>query len=111
MSTQPDLIIPRSALAYTPGGTATATAENWTTLQIGVLLQSVIEQHAAEQIGDQTLHLASVTFDASAAPVAGATVGFTSRIDRKTRTLISASGLAMQGDDNLLKATIVYRID
>lgn len=111
MSTQPDLIIPMSALTYQTGGTATAIAADWNTIQIAVLLQSVIEQHADEQIEGQSLHLVSVTFDASAETASGQSVAFASRIDRKTRTLIFASGLATQGDRNLLKATVVFRLD
>ena len=110
MSTQTDLTIPLSALEFAEDGAASATAENWNTTQIGVLLQTVIERHAEAQLTDQSVHFVSVTYDVSTEPVQGNKVRFQARIDRKTRTLIFASGLASQGDQNLLKATIVFRI-
>ena len=85
-------------------------SENWNTTQIGGLLQTVIEQHATDQLKNQTLHIVSVTYDASADAVSGDQVSFQSRIDRRTRTLIFASGLASQGDRHLLKATVVFRL-
>lgn len=111
MSTRSDLTIPLSALEFQADGAATAVAENWNTTQIGVLLQTVIEQHASEQLDDQSLYFVSVTFDVSADAAAGDQVSFQSRIDRRTRTLIFASGLASQGDRHLLKATVVFRLD
>ena len=51
-----------------------------------------------------------MTFDVSADAVTGNEIAFESRIDRKTRTLIFASGIAKQNDRHLLKATVVYRI-
>lgn len=111
MSTHTDLNIPLSALHFSEDGAAMAVAESWNTTQVGVLLQTVIECHAAEQLDGQSLHFVSVSYDVSADVAAGETVRFQSRIDRRTRTLIFASGLASQGDDHLLKATVVFRLD
>ena len=111
MSTNTDLIIPLSALSFQSGEAATAVAAEWDTTQIGVLLQTVIERHAAAQLNDQSVHFVSVTYDVSAKAASGEEVQFSSRIDRKTRTLIFASGLAYQGARHLLKATVVFRID
>lgn len=111
MSTHTDLTIPLSALKFDADGAASAIAENWNTTQIGVLLQTVIEQHARAQLKTQSLHFVSVTFDVSAEAALGDHVSFQSRIDRRTRTLIFASGIANQGDRHLLKATVVFRID
>lgn len=111
MSTPTDLTIPLSALEFKADGGAIAVAENWDTTQIGVLLQTVIEQHATDQLEAQSLHFVSVTYDVSADAARGDQVSFQSRIDRRTRTLIFASGLASQGDRHLLKATVVFRID
>ncbi|MEO1552371.1 MAG: hypothetical protein AAFR82_00445 [Pseudomonadota bacterium] len=110
MSTQTDLNIPLSALKFASDGAATAVAENWNTTQIGVLLQSVIEQHARAQLQDQSPHIVSVTYDVSADVASDTDITFQSRIDRRTRTLIFASGLASQGDRHLLKATVVFRL-
>ena len=110
MTTQTDLIIPLSALEFLGETKARAVADNWDTTQIGVLLQSVVTQHATGLLDEGSLHTVSVTFDVSAEAATGSDVQFESRIDRKTRTLIFASGFATQGDAVLLKATIVYRI-
>lgn len=110
MTTQPDLIIPLSVLEFQGGDKARAVAEDWDTTQIGVLLQHVVTQSATGLLDEGTLHTVSVTFDVSAEAATGSDVTFESRIDRKTRTLIFASGLATQNDRVLLKATIVYRI-
>ncbi|MEM7328270.1 MAG: hypothetical protein AAF437_05980 [Pseudomonadota bacterium] len=110
MPIQTDLTIPLSALTFLEDGVATVIPESWNTTQIGVLLQTVIEQHADAQLKNQTLHFVSVTYDVSAEVESGTDVRFESRIDRRTRTLIFASGLARQGDRNLLKATVVFRL-
>ena len=110
MTKLPDLVIPLSALEFQDETKARATAENWDTTQIGVLLQQVVSEHAKGLLEEGTLHTVSVTFDVSAEAATGSLVQFESRIDRKTRTLIFASGLATQGDNVLLKATIVFRI-
>ncbi len=111
MSIQADLNIPLSALSFSAEDTAQAVADHWDTTQIGVLLQTVIERHANSIVQDQTIHFVSVTYDVSAEAATGNEVQFKSRIDRKTRTLIFASGLANQNDRHLLKATVVFRID
>jgi len=110
MTTQTDLTIPVSALKFDGAATATAHGESWDMLQIGGLLQTVIARHAQHEIRDQALDTVSVTFDVSADAATGSDIAFTSRIDRKTRTLVFASGLASQTDRHLLKATIVFRI-
>jgi hypothetical protein len=111
MSKTSDLTIPLSALNLQEGGTATAVAAQWNTTQIGVLLQTVIEHHASAAVPDQSLHFVSVTYDVSAEANSGDAVQFQSRIDRRTRTLIFASGFANQNDRHLLKATVVFRLD
>ena len=110
MTQLPDLTIPLSALDFQDDARAHATAENWDTPQIGVLLQQVIAQHATGLLDEGALHTVSVTFDVSAEAATGSLVQFESRIDRKTRSLIFSSGLATQGGSVLLKATIVFRI-
>ena len=105
-----DLTVPLSALEFSSDDRATATAQQWNIVQIGVLLQSVIERHADSITEDGELHSVSVTFDVSAEAMTGAKVDFESRMDRKTRTLIFARGLARQDGRHLLKATVVFRI-
>ncbi|MEL6666444.1 MAG: hypothetical protein AAFQ24_09920 [Pseudomonadota bacterium] len=110
MSNLNDLTIPLSTLEFASDSTATATAHEWTVIQVGVLLQAVVEHHAKSLEEEGDLHSVSVTFDVSADAATGTDVAFESRIDRKTRTLIFASGIAKQNDRHLLKATVVYRI-
>lgn len=110
MSNLNDLTIPLSALEFSSDSTASATAADWTVIQVGVLLHAVVERHANSLVKAGELHSVSVTFDVSADAVTGNEVSFESRIDRKTRTLIFASGIAKQNDRHLLKATVVYRI-
>ncbi len=110
MTTPTDLTIPLSALKFTSAESAEAVADNWDTIQIGVLLQHVVTEMATGTLAAGTLHTVSVTFDVSSEAATGREVSFKGRIDRKTRTLIFASGLATQGDQVLLKATIIYRI-
>ena len=110
MSNLNDLTIPLSTLEFASDSTATATAHEWTVIQVGVLLQAVVEYHAKSLVEEGELHSVSVTFDVSADAATGTNVAFESQIDRKTRTLIFASGIAKQNDRHLLKATVVYRI-
>ncbi|MEL7041400.1 MAG: hypothetical protein AAGL90_07740 [Pseudomonadota bacterium] len=105
-----DLSIPLSALTFSGPGAASAMAADWDARHIGVLLQAVIQSSAQSAIEAGSLHTVSVTFDVSAEPKTGSEIQFESRIDRKTRTLIFASGLAYQASGPVLKATLVYRI-
>lgn len=110
MSELTDLVIPLRALQFKGYDTAQATAEQWDTTQVGVLLQHVAMRHASSVLDTGELATVSVSFDVSADAATGSDIQFQSRIDRKTRTLVFASGLARQGDKVLLKATVVFRI-
>lgn len=105
-----DLTIPLTALEFQGDDTAIATADHWDTTQVGVLLQQVATRHAASVLDSGELATVSVSFDVSAEAATGSEVQFQSRIDRKTRTLVFASGLARQSNKVLLKTTVVFRI-
>ncbi|MEO1662512.1 MAG: hypothetical protein AAFR51_16095 [Pseudomonadota bacterium] len=105
-----DLSIPISTLSFDAADAAKAPGAGLDITQLGVLLQTVVEQHAEGLVEGASLHAVSLTFDVSEAPSGSDVVAFNSRIDRKTRTLIFASGLASQAGRPRLKATIVYRI-
>ncbi len=105
-----DLTIPISMLKFDADGGAAAPSAGLDLTQLGVLLQTVVEHHAQSLVEGAALHPVSLTFDVSEAPSGPDDVAMTSRIDRKTRTLIFASGLAQQAGRPRLKATIVYRI-
>ena len=51
-----DLCIPRSALVFDGIDHASATAADWDTTQIGVLLQAVVQNHAASLVPADEIH-------------------------------------------------------
>jgi len=110
MTDRSDLLIPLSQLVFHGEDSAHAEAGHWDTVQIGAMLQHVIQRQAHSVIDHGQPMVVSVTFDVSDALSPGEEMLFQSRIDRKTRTLIFASGTVMQGDRYLLKATVVFRI-
>lgn len=110
MTDQTDLTIPLSQLVFDTDQGARTIAASGDTIEIGGLLQSVIQHHAAAELQDGEPLAVSVTFDVSEPAKAHAEISFESRIDRRTRTLIFASGMATQGGRHLLKATAVFRI-
>ena len=110
MTDQSDLIVPLSQLQFDGDNAARMAAQDWNATQTGAVLQHVIQRHAASILDAGEPVIVSVTFDASAAAEANAEMVFESRIDRKTRTLVFASGTAAQGTHHLLKATVVFRI-
>jgi hypothetical protein len=110
MTSVSDLTIPLSALEWGDDGQATAMAGDWSAIEIGVLLQAVVERAAGSLVEVAPLHTVSVTFDVSFPVAPGSEIQFASRIDRRTRTLIFASGVARQRDSHILKSTIVFRI-
>lgn len=111
MTQHSDLLVPISQLKFDDPSHASAVAADWDVIQIGALLQHVIRNHALSVLDDGNPRTVSVTFDVSEPVQDGETVAFQSRIDRRTRTLIFASGTATQGTRHLLKATVVFRID
>ena len=110
MTDQSDRIIPLSQLEFEDEAIARAKASDWDATQIGALLQHVIRRHAESVTKRGELFAVSVTFDVSADAESNADIRFESRLDRRTRTLVFASGIAAQSDRHLLKATVVYRI-
>ena len=105
-----DLTIRKSDLVFESASEARIALDELTSVETAGLLQAVVENHAASVLESGELYPVSVTLDVSVAAAAGAEVQFSSRIDRKTRTLIFASGVATQNDRHLLKATVVFRI-
>lgn len=110
MTQNTDLHVPISQLKFKGASQALAIAESADVIQIGALLQHVIRSHAASELDDGHPLTVSVTFDVSEPAEQGEEITFQSRIDRRTRTLIFASGTATQGARHLLKATVVFRI-
>ena len=110
MTTLEDLIIRKSDLTFQSASEASIPAGERTSTQIAGLLQAVVEHHAASLLDGAELYVVSVTLDMSGDADADGQVQFTGRIDRKTRTLIFASGTASQNDRHLVKATVVFRI-
>lgn len=105
-----DLIIPLSKLEIAADGTGQLPALDLSLSALALVLQSVAEQVIGRDIDGAGLNTVSVTIDVTGEPSADAETSFEPRIDRKTRTLIFASGLAKQNGRPLLKATMVFRI-
>lgn len=110
MTDQTDLTIPISALQFDSDHIARASAMELDTTQVGALLQHVIQRHTTGLLEAGEPLAVSVTFDVSAPATRDQEIRFESRIDRRTRTLVFASGTAVQDGRHLLKATVVYRI-
>ena len=110
MSILEDLIIRKSALVFQSTSEASVALDGLSSAEIAGLLEAVVEMHAASLLESGELFPVSVTLDMSGEAASGPEIQFSSRIDRKTRTLIFASGVAVQNDRHLLKATVVFRI-
>ncbi len=110
MTDQTDLTVPLSSLQFDGDSSARAMPDDWNMIQTGAVLQHVIHRHAEAVLDAGEPVIVSVTFDVSAETSTGTEIVFESRIDRKTRTLVFASGIAAQGSRHLLKSTVVFRI-
>jgi len=73
-------------------------------------LQQVVRAYAMSEIEGSVLSPVSVSFDITGDVQPAVATTFKAQIDRKTRTLIFASGIAAQGASPIAKATLVYRI-
>lgn len=110
MASLEDLVIPRSALTFQSTSEASADISQLSPAQLAGLLEAVVEHHARSLLEAGALSTVSITTDMSGESEISGALQFASRIDRKTRTLIFASGVAKQNDRHLLKATVVFRI-
>ena len=110
MASLEDLVIPRSALTFQSASEANFDMGALSPAQLAGLLETVVEHHARSLLEDAELSTVSITTDMSGETEIAGALQFASRIDRKTRTLIFASGIAKQNDRHLLKATVVFRI-
>ncbi|MEQ3745341.1 MAG: hypothetical protein ABNH53_03800 [Henriciella sp.] len=105
-----DLTIPLSAIQFNDAGTATLEGHALDISGVGLALQRVSERFIALGLEQGELKMVSVTFDVTGESVGEAAFAFDVRIDRRTRTLVFASGIASQDDRSVIKATMVYRI-
>ena len=94
MASLEDLVIPRSALTFQSMSEASADTDQLSPAQLAGLLEAVIDHHARSLLEDGTLSIVSITMDMSGETEIAGALQFASRIDRKTRTLIFASGIA-----------------
>lgn len=72
-------------------------------------LMTAIRADAEISCSPDRVELVSVTIDVTGADVHGQPA-FTTRVDRKTRTVLFTGGAARCGDDIVMNATAVYRI-
>ena len=112
MAFRSDLNIPFSQLVSTAsGGAEIALEEALDQTQIGGLLQNVVESHVTADLSTgQSVQPVSVSFDIAGALSGQAKLEFEPVIDRRTRTLVFANGIAKQAGRPILQATMVYRI-
>ena len=77
---------------------------------IALRLMQAIRANAERPCAPDTVDLVSVTFDVSATGAEPASLHYTPRIDRKTRTILFTGGTAEAGQTTVMTATAVYRI-
>ncbi len=77
---------------------------------IALRLIQAIRADAEAVCTPDRVDLVSVTFDVSAASVDPATLRYTPRVDRKTRTILFTGGQAEGAGKIIMTATAVYRI-
>ena len=73
------------------------------------LLMRVVRRAALEAAG-RPVEPISVTIDVAGRLKAEAALSFSAKIDRKTRTIVFAGGVAQYGEEIVMSATAVYRI-
>ena len=73
-------------------------------------LMAAIRADAEAICAPNPVEMVSVTIDVSSEAAQGADVTLEPKVDRQTRTILFAGGMAGQGDKPLMKATAVYRI-
>lgn len=77
---------------------------------IALRLMQAIRADAERACAPDAVDLVSVTFDVSATGAEPASLRYTPRIDRKTRTILFTGGTATSGEKTVMTATAVYRI-
>jgi hypothetical protein len=77
---------------------------------IALRLMQAIRADAEVVCAPDSVDLVSVTFDVAAASADPASLGYTPRIDRKTRTILFTGGAAEGPKGTVMTATAVYRI-
>jgi len=105
-------MIPFGTLSFGEGGAARITLESAADAEVvGALLMRVIREFAVNAAGEgQSAETVSVTVDITGELNPGAAITFTPAIDRKTRTIIFAGGMAKQNATTVMTATAIYRI-
>ena len=105
-----DLIIPLSTLRIDTNGVGHLSSVHLDLSAVAVVLLKVTEEAIRLEIDGAELNTVSVTVDVTGQSGGEADLSFIPRIDRKTRTLVFASGEAKENGRPLLKATMVFRI-
>ncbi len=77
---------------------------------IALRLMQAIRADAERACAPDTVDLVSVTFDVAASGAEPASLSYTARIDRKTRTILFSGGAAEGNRGIVMTATAVYRI-
>jgi hypothetical protein len=77
---------------------------------IALRLIQAIRADAESVCAPDRVDLVSVTFDVAAEGAEAATLTYTPRVDRKTRTILFTGGSAAGAKGTVMTATAVYRI-
>lgn len=105
-----DLNIELSSLCLTGTDAARIDVNTLDLPSIGVALQRIFEHYMQGKLDYAALNLVSITHDITGSPILGEPITFQTQIERQTRTLVFASGIAQQGEQPVLKATMIYRL-
>ena len=106
-----DIIVPLSHIERQPEGHFDLAAGHVSNLsQISVLLEQAITDLVTQKSRDRRIDLVSATYDVAGHLKPEDAIQLTAKIERQTRTLIFASGLATQKEAPLVQATLIFRI-
>ena len=79
--------------------------------QITLLLLRAVRQFASNTADGQPVSPVSVTIDTTAPLESARSLTIETALDRRTRTLVFAHGAARQGENAVMTATAVFRIE
>lgn len=104
-----DLTIEYSKLALAAHGTGKAPVQQGDSVSTAAFLLRTIEHQVEALAAPAAAELVTVSTDITGT-IASAEAAFTTRLDRRTRTLIFIGGEATQAGKSVLRMTTIYRI-
>ncbi len=113
MSDYDNAVVPYAELQFAGdegAASAMVSRSGWQAEVLAALISRVIRAHAEGEAAPGRIEPVSVSIDVTGEAKPGERVFFQPRIDRRTRTIIFASGVAMAEGRPALAARAVYRI-